>query len=236
MNHQSPALIIAQKPFGESKILLTAFTEDYGKVTGLIRRPRDLLKKPALSVGCFGLLSWREKESSSLPWLVMEDFTALHAPYLYEPLQLLQIQSLCALLHLALPDREAHPVLFEETIQLLHILKLEYYIAWEHDFLKELGFELVWDRCAVTGGTEQLNYLSPRTGRAVSQEAAQPYISKLIPMPQTLASELHVIGQFMEVWLFSERKAEKRLPLPRRQLYLAVQESCRTPAPESCVM
>ena len=59
----------------------------------------------------------------------------------------------------------------------------QYYVAWECDLLAALGFGLDLGRCAATGTNQDLAYVSPRTGRAVSREAGAPYRDKLLPLP-----------------------------------------------------
>ena len=60
------------------------------------------------------------------------------------------------------------------------------YVVWECDLLAALGFGLDLARCAVSGTNQDLAYVSPRTGRAVSRETGAPYNDKLLPLPRFL--------------------------------------------------
>jgi len=94
----------------------------------------------------------------------------------------------------ALPEREPHPALFHATEVLLDSLVESadevwpaVYIRWELGLLGELGFGLDLSACAVTGQTDDLVFVSPRTGRAVSREAGAPYRDKLLRLPEFMA-------------------------------------------------
>ena len=87
-----------------------------------------------------------------------------------------------------LPERDPHPNLFEVTLFVLGYLEDDdiwpaLYARWELALLGELGFGLDLSTCAITGGTDDLAYVSPRTGRAVSFTAGEPYRDKLLRLP-----------------------------------------------------
>ena len=95
----------------------------------------------------------------------------------------------------ALPEREPNAAVFEATTVLLDALVAPdadvwptIYVRWEIGLLAELGFGLDFSRCAATGGHDQLAYVSPRTGRAVSRAAGEPYRERLLPLPRFLVS------------------------------------------------
>src|SRR6185503_9381951 len=99
------------------------------------------------------------------------------------------------LLVAALPEREPHPDLYAAFAELLGILDSGIgwgaaYVAWECDLLAGLGFGLDLGRCAVTGTNQDLAYVSPRTGRAVSRDSGAPYHHKLLPLPGFLWREV----------------------------------------------
>jgi DNA repair protein RecO (recombination protein O) len=109
-----------------------------------------------------------------------------------------------------LPEREVWPLA---------------YLQWEVALLEEMGFGLDLSVCAVTGGTEDLVYVSPRTGRAVSRAGAGDYAPRLLPLPPVLRGEgeadagairtaLGVTGHFLKERLLEGRE----LPAARERL------------------
>jgi DNA repair protein RecO (recombination protein O) len=110
---------------------------------------------------------------------------------LSDRLALAGLMSVCALLRAALPEREPHPVLWTATLPLLDALGSEgwtsAYLRWELRLLDELGFGLDLASCAVTGATEGLVYVSPKSGRAVSAAGAGAWADRLLPLPVGLA-------------------------------------------------
>src|SRR5262249_48590970 len=116
------------------------------------------------------------------------------AALLDDPGRLAALSAACALAELAVPEREPHPALFDGLRALLASLEgLDepgawgmLYVRWELGLLQELGFGLDLERCAVTGRRDGLSHVSPRSGRAVSAEAAAPYADRLLALPDFL--------------------------------------------------
>ena len=144
-----------------------------------------------------------------------------------------------ALIDEGLPEREAHPRLFAASLQVIQRLTdgsewLGAYVLWECALLEELGFGLDLTHCAVTGQTDELRYVSPRSGRAVSEAAGAPYKDRLLPLPAFLTSStlaldsiaaingadaihgVQLTGHFIERHLF-----EGRRPPPARARFVA---------------
>jgi DNA repair protein RecO (recombination protein O) len=98
----------------------------------------------------------------------------------------------CALVDAVLPDREPHPAMYDGFRAFLGALGHPgwpaIYVRLELGLLQELGFGLDLTRCAVTGGTEELAFVSPKTGRAVSRRAAEPFRDKLLALPGFLST------------------------------------------------
>jgi DNA repair protein RecO (recombination protein O) len=101
------------------------------------------------------------------------------------------LRSACAIAEAGLPERDPHREVFDSTVDLLDAMantpgwRLDY-VRWELRLLADLGFGLDLSACAATGVTDDLTYVSPRTGRAVSNEAAQPYRDRLLRLPRFL--------------------------------------------------
>lgn len=109
-------------------------------------------------------------------------------------LALAGLNAVTGLLSFSLAEREPHPELYQRTEQLLDLLGQDdiwplAYLRWELALLEELGFALDLSVCAVTGATEGLVYVSPRSGRAVSREGAGEWADRLLPLPPVLRDE-----------------------------------------------
>jgi DNA repair protein RecO (recombination protein O) len=100
---------------------------------------------------------------------------------------------------MALPEREPHPALWSDTRRLFDALGAEgwpaAYLRWELRLLEDLGFGLDLSACAVTGVTEGLVYVSPKTGRAVSAKGAGDWADRLLPLPPGLAGTGPLTGE-----------------------------------------
>lgn len=166
----------------------------------------------------------------------MELESAVAARFLDDPGRLAALASACALCDACLPDREPHPALFDGLLALFMVLDGpawgEATVRWEIGLLAELGFALDLSACAVTGApagadgaNDVLTHVSPRSGRAVSASAAEPYLDKLLPLPGFLvgrggggvdevAAGLALTGYFLE-------RSALHGPLPAARLRLA---------------
>ena len=138
-----------------------------------------------------------------------------------------------AQLRFSLPERDPHPVLYDRTIYLLDMLTNNsnwpfLYMKWELALLQDMGFGLDLDRCAVTNQTENLQYISPKSGRAVSKKAAGKWADKLLPLPACLTDidkssdanledGFKVTGYFLKNWL-APLMNDKPLPASRERL------------------
>ena len=120
---------------------------------------------------------------------------AFAAQVLADPLRLAGLSAACALAEGALPEREPHQPVFDGLLALLGSLDgggmedwdwPSAYVKWELGLLSELGFALDLSTCAATGGNDQLAYVSPKSGRAVSMAAAEPYKKSLLVLPEFL--------------------------------------------------
>jgi DNA repair protein RecO (recombination protein O) len=133
----------------------------------------------------------------------------------------------------ALPEREPHPGAFLGLEALLDSLASPdiwpaVYVRFEAGLLADLGFGLDLSKCAVTGSADDLVYVSPRTGRAVSAAAGEAYKDRLLALPPFLlsaqgglgagdiAAGLAITGHFLERFVF----APLNRPLPPARLWL----------------
>ncbi len=195
MEWQDEGIVISTRPFGESSAILDAFTAQHGRHAGVVRGGTSRKMAPYLQPGCQVALSWRARLGDQLGAYVVEPLRS-RAGLLADPLALAGLNSVCAMLSLYLPDREAQPGLYAQTQAFLAQMEgvpvaqwAPAYLRWEMLLLEEIGFGLDLSRCAVTGHRDDLAFVSPKTGRAVSRTGAGDWASRLLPLPQGLLGQ-----------------------------------------------
>lgn len=135
--------------------------------------------------------TWRARLAEHLGQLQLEPGRSYGAQLLDDPLRLACLEAVIALAETALPERAPYPQIFDDLLGLLDILGADdgfaaWHLRWELGLLAELGYGLDLTACAVTGGTEDLAWVSPRTGRAVSRAAGAPWRDRLLVLPRLL--------------------------------------------------
>ena len=196
MHWQDEGLVINVRPHGERGQFLSVFTKEHGRHLGLWRQgSRSQKTARYIQIGDEVDVGWRARLEDHLGTYTVEKTHSHSSDFFDEPLKLMVLSSACALLEVCLPERDAHPRLYDQTFKLLSVLAndlmdgIKTYIQWEILLLEELGFALKLDQCAVTGQTSDLTHVSPKTARAVSREAATPYLDKLLPLPSYFVME-----------------------------------------------
>lgn len=183
MKLESTGILIGMRPFGERDAVAHIFTRDHGVMTGMLKGAAVAKKNKPL-IGQVGAVSWNARLDSQLGAFHWEATRNLAAPLMMDPKLLMYMNSMFALVITLLPERESYEMLYDKTVETL--LTSYPYLEWEKDLLRELGYALDMTRCSGCGGRENLNYLSPRTGRAVCDECAAPYVGKLFELPLNL--------------------------------------------------
>jgi DNA repair protein RecO (recombination protein O) len=143
-----------------------------------------------LQVGNLVAATWRARLEDQLGTLACEPLRGYAAEIMAERLPLLALGSAAALVDATLPERAPHPEVFADFATLVEALTgagwEPAYVRFELALLAALGFGLDLETCAVTGASEDLTHVSPRTGRAVSAAAAAPYRERLLALPPFL--------------------------------------------------
>lgn len=193
MDWTDEGVVLAVRKHGETAALLSALTRERGRHLGLVLGGAGSRHRPLLQPGNLLKLQWRARLSDQLGHYGIELVAAHAAAAMEDPLRLLALASATGLAERVLPEREAHPRLYDALCILVQALAEDEkswapaYVRWELGLLSELGFGLDLDVCALTGSTEGLAYVSPKTGKAATAEAAAPYREKLLPLPGFLA-------------------------------------------------
>jgi DNA repair protein RecO (recombination protein O) len=238
MQWADEGVILSVKPHGETAAVAEIFTRAHGRHLGLVHGGRSRKLRPVLQTGNHVDAVWKARLSEHLGHVGVELRKGYAAQAMEDPLALTGLSSLCALARL-LPERDPHPSLFEVTLFVLGFLDEPHVwpalmVRWEMALLDELGFGLDLASCAATGAKDDLVYVSPKSGRAVSAAAGAPYKERLLVLPAFLAkgggqggrngpatdvdvaAGLALTGHFLETRVLAPR--EQTLPEARLRL------------------
>lgn len=191
MDWTDQAIVLGARKQGEGSLILSLLTRTQGRQRGLVRGGAKSRQRGAYEPGTLVTATWRARLEEHLGHLQIDPGTSYVAGLLDDPLRLGCLEAAVALVELTLPEREPHPAAFDGLVRLLgHLDRDDGYAAahlmWELDLLTELGYGLDLAACAVTGSTGDLAWVSPKTGRAVSEAAGFAYRDKLLVLPRLL--------------------------------------------------
>lgn len=195
MDWRDDGFVLATRRHGESAMIVELLTREHGRHAGLVRGGQSPRRRALLQPGNAVSAFWRGRLAEHLGTLDCELTEAHAARLLDDPDRLAALNSAVALLVAAVPEREPHADLFASFAVLLAAITpaqrspadwAQTYVAWECNLLAALGFGLDLERCAASGTNQDLAYVSPRSGRAVSREAGQPYHDRLLLLPAFL--------------------------------------------------
>lgn len=225
--------VLRVRKHGENAVILDVLTEGHGRVAGVVRGGTGRKLSAILQPGAQLDVTWKARLEEHLGAFTVEPIRSRAAQSMGGRLALAGLNAVTGLLCFALPEREAHPPLYRRSVQLLDLLGQDElwplgYLRWELALLEELGFGLDLSSCAVTGATEGLVYVSPKSGRAVSRAGAGEWADRLLPLPPVLLRQgaastadileaLMVTGHFLEHHLAASL-GDKPVPEARARL------------------
>ena len=194
MQWSDEGVILSVKPHGETAAVAEIFTRAHGRHLGLVHGGRSRKLRPVLQTGNHVDAVWKARLAEHLGHVSVELRKGYAAQAMEDPLALAGLTSLCALARL-LPERDPHPGLFEVALFVLGYLEdpevwPALMVRWELALLDELGFGLDLSTCAATGSKDELIYVSPKSGRAVSAPAGEAYKDRLLRLPAFLSKGL----------------------------------------------
>lgn len=193
MQWTDEGVILGTRRHGESGVIVEILTLDHGRHLGLVRGGRSRRQQPVLQPGNSVIATWRARLDEHLGNYAVEATTLRAAQLMEKSIGLYGLQMVASLIRL-LPERDPHPELYEGVVAMLDLLDDpriagSLLVRLEARMLEELGFGLDLVRCAATGSTGELVYVSPKTGRAVSRAAGEPYSDRLLALPGFLVGE-----------------------------------------------
>lgn len=195
MKLESNGILIGLRAFNERDAIARVFTRDFGVLVGMMRGA-NVAKKNRPLVGQVGEAIWNARLDSQLGMFHWDAEKNLSASVMMNSDALMRLNSAFEILGTLLPEREEYSILYDETLVLLGALAcgdVGAYLTWEINLLRDLGYALDLSRCSGCGATETLNYLSPRTGRAVCDTCAAPYVDRLYKLPVNLNTTLRFL-------------------------------------------
>ena len=238
-------VFLSAKPLGEANAVAELFTLGHGRHLGLVRGGRSRRIRPLLQPSNLLRVTWRARLSEHLGGFSVELLEANAARILDDASALEAIGGLAGLARL-LPERDPHPELYAATLDILRAFEdggvwPALFVRWELQLLGELGFGLDLSACAATGTDADLIYVSPRSGRAVSRDAGQPYCNRLLKLPAFLldatapASETDILSGLALTGHFLERDVLEphglAMPQARERLIALLARSQRSAIP-----
>ena len=194
MDWRDQGILLSVRRHGESAAIIDVFTEVHGRHAGVVRGGAGRKLSPILQPGAQLDLSWRARLEDHIGTYQIEPLRSRAAAALSDRQALAGLNAVTALLSFCLPEREPHGPLYRRSEQLLDLLEQGdlwplAYLRWEVALLDEMGFGLDLSECAATGATEDLAFVSPRTGRAVSRQGAGDWADRLLSLPPCLRGE-----------------------------------------------
>lgn len=187
MDWRDNGFVLTTRRHGESGLIVELLTAAHGRHAGLVRGGQTPKRRALLQQGNLVSVNWRGRLPEHLGGFEIELLRPHAAALIDDSGRLGALSAAAALIALSLPEREPHADIFRDFGRLIAALDsadwAASYVAWECALLAALGFGLDLSTCAATGVNDDLAYVSPRSGRAVSRSAGTPYHDKLLPLP-----------------------------------------------------
>ncbi|MDG1436757.1 MAG: DNA repair protein RecO [Rickettsiaceae bacterium] len=216
MNFRDQGIIISKKPLKERSSIITVFTEEHGIYSGVLNQYN---KKTGDNLVEGNLIDffWSARLHEHIGSVKAELIKSYNSHIIMDKTKLYAFNSIVSLLKMSFCEREEHnnlfPILMHFVESFKHSFSFEKYINLELEILAESGYKLQLDHCAVTNSSDDLYYVSPKSGRAVSKKAGDSYADKLLKLPSFLLSDarankqeahyaLRLTSYFLERYIF----------------------------------
>ena len=232
MQWRDEGVLLTVRPHGETAMIIDVLTADHGRHAGVVRGGTSRKIAPILQPGAQLDVTWTARRDSHLGSFTVDPIKSRAVDLMSSRLALAGANAVAALLNFALPEREPAGGTYVRSIALFDMIGTNplwplAYLKWEVALLEALGFGLDLSTCAVTGRTEGLIYVSPKSGRAVSAEGAGEWADRMLPLSPALVSSgisdpeevlkgLKTTGYFLESWL-APALGDKPLPTSRKR-------------------
>ena len=187
MQWEDSGIVLKYRSYSEKQLISSIFTQHHGRVDGMVMRTKSSLPQP----GDFVKLQRKARLEQHMGTLRLETKQSHSSLQFCESTRVYALKSMFEMLSTLLPENHPYEKLWQHTNETILSFynfneALKAYCLFEIVLVEELGFGLSLNECAVTGSPHNLSHVSPKTGRAVCYEAAKPYITKLLALPQFL--------------------------------------------------
>lgn len=233
MEFEDSAFVLSARAHGETGAIVDLLTAERGRYAAHVAGGASRKMRPFLQPGAPVTAKWRARTSEQLGSASLEPSGPGPSDLFDDPLALAGLSAAAAVAAGALPEREPHPGAYDAFAALVSAFAHPaiwpaVFVRFEAGLLEELGFGLDLSRCAATGSPDDLVYVSPKTGRAVSRTAGLPYAERLLRLPPFLvaaqnrlepgdvADGLELTGRFLEQFVFGPLNR----PLPSARVWL----------------
>ncbi len=233
MEFEDDAYVLSARAHGETGAIVELLTARHGKYAAHVAGGASRRMKPFLQAGARTIVHYRARVSDQLGSAQLEPVGGGPSALFDDRMALAGLSAAAAVAAAALPEREPHPGVFLAFEALTAALMLPeiwpaVFVRFEAGLLQELGFGMDLSKCAATGDVDDLIYVSPRTGRAVSRKAGEPYKDRLLPLPPFMLSAqtglaagdvkagLDLTAHFLELFVFGPVNR----PLPPARVWL----------------
>ncbi|MEL6477397.1 MAG: DNA repair protein RecO [Pseudomonadota bacterium] len=232
MEWRDRGLLLSTRRFGESAAIIEVLTLAHGRHAGLVRGGASSRMAPVLQPGAELDLAWRARLDDHLGVYRVEPVRSRAALLMADRRRLACFNAMVSLVLACMPEREPQGELYLATSALADRLASAEdwetaYALWENALLTILGFGLDLTACAATGDTEDLIWVSPKSGRAVSRQGGIGWEHRLLPLPQLLGGSdprpdeagdaLRLTGHFLTHWVLPAIELDA-LPEARQRL------------------
>ena len=233
MDFHEEAYVLSARAHGDTGVVVDLLTETHGRHAAYVAGGASRKMKPFLQAGARVIADYRARTSDHLGSARLEAVGEGPSALFDDPLALTGLAAAAAVSQGALPEREPHPgafLAFEALMGAFVIPEVwpAIFVRFEAGLLEDLGFGLDLSRCAATGTMDDLIYVSPRTGRAVSREAGAPYADKMLKLPPFMLGAqaglgegdvgdgLDLTGHFLEQFVFHPQNR----PIPPARVWM----------------
>ena len=220
MEWRDEGVILSVRRHGETSAIAEMLTANHGRCLGLVRGGRSRVQRPVLQAGNAVQAVWRARLEEQLGTFTLEPLDLRAGAIMIEPFRLAGLATLAGLARL-LPEREPHGRVYEALRVVLEAIDRDdvwpaLLVRWEMGLLDELGFGLDLSQCAATAAKDDLVYVSPKSGKAVSAKAGAPYKERLLRLPAFVLANvpasrddvidgLKLTGYFLDRHVFEPR-------------------------------
>lgn len=238
MEWRDEGILLSAQKHGEGSAVIEVFTTQHGRHAGLVRGGSSRKMAPILQPGSQISVIWKARLEEHLGSFTIDPIKSRAVNIMSDKSTLAVMGAITSLLKLTLPEREDHQRLYVRTLDLVDAIGVtddwpSRYALWENALLTETGFALDLEQCAATGVTQDLIYVSPKSGCAVSRNAGEEWADRMLPLPRFLRldstmnepaevqSALKTTGYFLEKWVMPA-VSKQHLPNARQRLIEAL--------------